>query len=244
MFFEVIRTEIQAISFAPESGDFATWILVLRDNDRALLIDSGYERHAAAVIDHLGDSVRVDSVVLSHEHEDHAYGCRELPEAEVLGAEGFPEDVLVGRAVTEIADGARIRFGDHELSFRITPGHSRYHLTTLIDEAVAHVGDLLIFTHEGRPTPPYLSDAEALDDHVRSLEWVKGLAPEILVPGHGPVLRGREEIAGAVDLRLHYLRALGDASCAVGLEECWPVDVGEVGRHDFHEMNLGKLGMG
>ena len=175
-----IDAGLEVFSFAPDGGDFVTNIVVLYDDDRALFIDSGYEHHAAAAAIRIGSSDQIKTVVLSHEHEDHAHGCRVLPEARIIVAEGFAEgfadDLFKDHLVDEVADGSRMSFGKHNLSFHSTPGHSLTHLTTVINDSIAHVGDLLIFTSDGQPTPPYLGeynsvqDNNSIEDHIQSLK--------------------------------------------------------------------------
>ncbi|MCP4574363.1 MAG: MBL fold metallo-hydrolase [bacterium] len=226
-------------TFPPDAGDFATCIAALVHGDRALLIDSGYERHATRMIEYLGARVTVDTVVLSHEHEDHSHGCRVLPECRIVAAPNFPGHVLPGRRIDAVDTGDRLVFGPFRLEFFVTPGHSHHHLVTRVDRDWAHAGDLIIHTADRCPTPPYLADGGSLTAHLESLAALAGLKARQVVCGHGPVLAGTAVIDDAIARRTEYLHRLEAAKTAI------PLATGPDARtrHDFHRMNLEKLGL-
>ncbi len=215
----------------------------LQNGNDILLIDSGYQRHTAAIIDGLSRGEQIVSVVLSHEHEDHSHGCRVVPEARVIAFKKFDKSILKGHEVVDVVNGSNMSFGSYNLIFYSSPGHCGSHMTTLIDKRIAQAGDLLVFTCDGKPTPPYLSDGNSVEDHILSLEHLRTLEPEIVVPGHGPVLRGTQEIDHAISLRLEYLTVIGHATEAPNLADCYSLDLSSIGRHDFHAMNITKLGL-
>lgn len=243
MIVHPVAPEIHLCTFAPVRSDFATNIVILASDDQALLIDSGYERHAIRVVEYLGMHRSIDTVVLSHEHEDHSFGCRALSGCEVVTAPDFPGEIIENLKVRHVNEGDDLKFGPYLLEFRLTPGHSHFHLLIVIDNRIVHAGDLLVYTADGRPTPPYLADSDSLEDHVRSLELLRELEPEIVLTGHGPILKGNELILDEINLRLQYLARLQDADGALPLAACIRQDPASFSRHDFHEMNLKKLGL-
>ncbi len=128
---------------------------------------SNRERHLEAILAAAG---RVERIVLTHHHPDHAAGARRLSELSGASVLAFG---------TELSDGYRVG----ELVAVHTPGHSPDHLcfwhpesrTLLSGDLIAGEGSILIAPPEG--------DLQA---YVDSLERVRALAPSRILPGHGP----------------------------------------------------------
>jgi len=197
----------------------------------ALLIDSAYAQQAAEVradLRSMGCSVVV--VLLSHFHPDHISGVEALPEAAVWGSERYlmtlgearPEERIPFPPVERLRSGASRRFGPFTLTFESAPGHSPCSLYTIINRTTIHVADNLMAANDGSPILPW-APYEAVGAHIRSLERLKALAPELVLLAHGRRIEGDEAIAAEIGDRLSYLRAVqeGDGD--------WSVDAATAG---------------
>ena len=183
---ERIASGVDVFTLPADRGDFSTCIVTLGHENWHVLIDAGYERHAATVVAAIGGEERILAVVLSHNHEDHVHGCRSLPHTRMIAATGTKLVDIPDHELEEVRDGESREFGDHRLQFFELPGHSRHHLGIVIDGIATHVGDLLIHTGDGTPTPPYLGYAGACRDHLQSLVRLLDLSSPCVIPGHGP----------------------------------------------------------
>ncbi|MBB1024652.1 MULTISPECIES: MBL fold metallo-hydrolase [unclassified Dietzia] len=87
-----------------------------------------------------------------------------------------------------------------------TPGHTSGHTAYLLDDlGVVFTGDSLVTSHPllaGPPRPQFLPSCFSEDEAemARSLSALGGLQADVIVPGHGPVLR--EALVDAVDQAL------------------------------------------
>ena len=148
----------------------------------AVVVDPGPddERHLLEVARTAG---RVGSIVLTHDHPDHASGASKL--AEITGA--------IVRAMRPPAGGDRLRGGDVvtsngvELRVVPTPGHTPDHTAFWSEDASAlFTGDAVL----GRGTSVIDPPEGDLVAYLRSLERMRALAPRTIYPGHGSVVLG------------------------------------------------------
>jgi len=131
---------------------------------------SDHETHLEAI---LAAASPMERIVLTHRHLDHAAGAGRLSELSGAPVLAFG---------TGLSDGDRVG----ELVAIHTPGHSPDHLcfwhpgsrTLLSGDLIAGEGSILIAPPEG--------DLQA---YVDSLKRVRALAPNRILPGHGPEVR-------------------------------------------------------
>ena len=171
---------------------------------------------AGAVIDPGGDldkvlaaagkeNVRIEKILLTHAHIDHAGGAAEL--ARTLGIpivgphpgdkfwiDGLPEQGKMfglGRCDTFEPDqwldeGDRVAVGDVELEVRHCPGHTPGHVVFFNpQQRVAFVGDVLFAGSVGRTDFPG-GDYDTLIRSIRDKLFALGDDVRF-VPGHGPI---------------------------------------------------------
>jgi hydroxyacylglutathione hydrolase len=188
-------------------------ILFEEESKRGVVIDPGGEvQRILEAIAGLG--VRIERILLTHGHIDHAGGAAALKEAlERAGGEGSPAAVPIegpderDRFLLEglerqapqfgmggvrnvapdrwLAEGDEIRIGEHAFAVLHCPGHTPGHLV-FVSEAIrfAVVGDVLFSGSIGRTDFPY-GDHAAL---IRAIEdKLLPLGDDVsFICGHGP----------------------------------------------------------
>ncbi len=146
-------------------------------------------------------------VAMTHCHPDHLEaalvlkraGCRlamHQTEIAYLEGEGRQLAAALGMGLPEFDFDATLEEGEFTVGDQVvrviaTPGHSPGHVCFHLPAQKALVsGDLVFAQGVGRVDFPG-GDAEALKASVRK---VAGLDLELLLPGHGPILKGAENI--------------------------------------------------
>jgi glyoxylase-like metal-dependent hydrolase (beta-lactamase superfamily II) len=175
---------------------------LLSGKGAATLIDAGVgdRRH----LDELNDALRqngarLERVLATHGHRDHVEGARSIAAAHPGAAfEKHPwpdEDAKYDVVWQRLADGDVVRAGDASLTVIHTPGHSPDHL------AFWHVKTNSIFTGDlvvlGSSVMIHTSRGGSLAEYLRSLERLLALAPERLLPAHGPIIEDPRTVLNA-----------------------------------------------
>lgn len=196
---------------APNPGPFTlegtnTWIV---GADPALVVDPGPDDP-----EHLGEVLRragpVAAILLTHRHRDHADGAvalARMADAPVLSASPVSSE-------RSLQDAATVQGGGVILQVVASPGHTADHVVFFEPAARGlFTGDVVL----GRGTSIIDPPEGDLAAYLRSLHRLKELDPEVIYPGHGPIvdhaaakleeyLRHREQRERQV------LDALGDRS--------------------------------
>lgn len=112
-------------------------------------------------------------------------GRRSLAEGKIA----FQGTVIVNPEVG-IKEDMTFNLGGVTASVRLTPGHTESNISVIVDaEKVMYCGDCVV-----NGFMPNTAEAE-VEKWTASLQVLLACQPEILVPGHGNVLTGRESIA-------------------------------------------------
>ncbi len=175
-----------------------TYLLIgARRSDGALapasLIDAGVGDpiHVAAVQSHLDQhGARLDHVLVTHGHADHASGAPVLAHASpVTRFAKYPwpgEDEKYAVAWEPLANGVTVPAGDENLSVLHTAGHSPDHVVFWhAPSRTAFTGDLVI---EGSSVMIHWSRGGDLAKYLEALRALIALAPAKLLPAHGPAI--------------------------------------------------------
>lgn len=178
-----------------------TWIL---GRNPAWLIDPGpaLEAHLDAIDAAVEKRGGLGGIALTHDHADHAQAVRDVqerhPGAVVAGARGHV-DVLLDDGDT---------FGP--LRALSVPGHAPDHLV-LLAGSIAFTGDAVL----GEGSVFIAPDPGALAGYLDGLRRLQALRPEVLCPGHGPVVEDPQaRLAGYIAHRLDRERRLLGALAA------------------------------
>jgi glyoxylase-like metal-dependent hydrolase (beta-lactamase superfamily II) len=157
------------------------------------LIDAGVgdARHLADLAAELdGRHARLDAVVVTHGHPDHAAGAPAIaaahPHASFTKHPWPEEDARYAVAWHRIGDGAVITAGDVPLVALHTPGHSPDHMAFWHEPSrTIFTGDLVV---QGSSVMIHWSRGGDLGQYLASLERLLGLDPRRLLPAHGPAI--------------------------------------------------------
>jgi glyoxylase-like metal-dependent hydrolase (beta-lactamase superfamily II) len=187
-----------------------TWLV---GRDPCWIVDPGpdLDAHVSAVLEEAERRGGAGGIALTHDHADHSGAV-----PAVAQATGAPVGAARGNVDTKLSDGDR--FGP--LTVLATPGHAPDHLAFVTDRA-GFTGDAVL----GEGSVFVVGGLAAYLDALRRL---RELGPQVLCPGHGPVIEDPEaKLTEYLDHRLDRERrlvaALGDGLRTVDelLDRVW-----------------------
>ena len=171
-------------SLTEADGGVASSCSLIREDDRAIVVDPGMASGAAAILGPLGalglEPGDVTDVVLGHHHPDHTLNAALFPNASVhdhwatYRGTSWEDVDAEGRELTP------------SVRLMRTPGHTPEDISTV----VGTTGGIVVLTHtwwtaEGPADDPYSEDMEALH---ASRSRILAIA-DLIVPGHGAAFR-------------------------------------------------------
>jgi glyoxylase-like metal-dependent hydrolase (beta-lactamase superfamily II) len=185
---------------ADNSGPFSldgtnSWLV---GREPAFLIDPGphLREHLDAISEEIDERGGLGAILLTHDHPDHAEAVPEM----VMRFSPTPLAAARGAATTPLRDGDS--YGPFEVM--ALPGHAPDHLV-FIAGGVAFTGDAVL----GEGSVFIAPDPGALRGYLEGLERLRGRAPSVLAPGHGPeVTDPQAKLTEYIEHRLARERAL------------------------------------
>ena len=215
--------------FEPLPGrHFGTNILVLRNENEAILIDTAYENQALQVLKDLNDDgVKIKKIIMTHFHDDHMLGLKVLPKVCTYGSYNFKVTLDMWTKKEEhryftptvlIDKSTIINFGKHELNLIPFSGHSVCGIIVNINNRYIHIGDELMFSNDGNPILP-TADGNNIKTHKESLNNLRDYSNYILILGHGRMIKGKEKIEKEINNRMSYFNAILNSSKKLTYEE-------------------------
>jgi glyoxylase-like metal-dependent hydrolase (beta-lactamase superfamily II) len=195
-----------------------TWLVAEPGSDLAIVVDpgpddEGHLRRVHTTAQEAGQ--RIETIVLTHGHQDHSAGARRL--AELTGAPVLAVDPAHRLGESGLGPGDTVRAGGCELRMITTPGHSPDSVCLLLEaDGAVLTGDTVL----GRGTTVIAGDG-SLSDYLASLDRLRTLADEAglsaLLPGHGPLLA---DPAGTLDYYIaHRTERLAEITAALAAGE-------------------------
>lgn len=176
----------------PMTGRGNNTYLLAAAHGTALLVDAGVGKseHLADLRNALDEQqARLDRVIVTHGHADHASGAPAIAAIYPARFAKLPwpeEDARYPVEWEPLADGEAVKIGDESLTVVHTPGHSPDHAVLWHAESrTAFTGDLVV---AGSSVMIHSSRGGNLQQYLDSLQRVGSLAPRLLLPAHGPAV--------------------------------------------------------
>ena len=161
-------------------------------SDKRWVVDPGspFPEENTRLLEQLQHGAPVAGIVLTHRHRDHVSGAQVL--ADALGCSIYAHPITAGEVVEKVAVDKLLEEGDTldlgggaQLRVLYTPGHAQGHICLwaanarwlVCGDMVAGVGSILIAPPDGD-----------VREYLASLERLRALEPQQLLPAHGPVI--------------------------------------------------------
>jgi glyoxylase-like metal-dependent hydrolase (beta-lactamase superfamily II) len=194
---------------------FSLVVLLNEESKSALLIDTGYEEHASAVLaDLVAMGYALWVAVISHFHPDHILGLQALPKIDIIGSPKWEETLLHYGTLEELrtfvptqitSQDTGINFGRFHLDFRPAPGHAPCSQYTVIDKAFIHVADNVMTSNDGQDILPW-AELDTISDHIASLELLRDYKGYTFLLSHGRNLVDEQLQMEAIENRVRYFQ--------------------------------------
>jgi len=179
--------------------------------EMVVLVDPGHSRYLSTLFSQMEEdgisSEDIDLVIITHSHPDHCEGLEAFLSKPVRIAMGREEEryllesgktlfEMMGKSLPEFRIDFYLREGELHLGEKVfniyqSPGHSPGSLSIYWPERkVLFTGDVVFYGGIGR-TDFLEGNSKLLKE---SIERLSRLDTEILLPGHGEIVTGREMV--------------------------------------------------
>ena len=176
-----MTAELHILTIGYADDRVASTCTLIRDGSSVIVVDPGMVARRELLLDPLAalgiTPTDVTDVVISHHHPDHTMNIALFPEARVHDFMAtYQADLWIDHEP-----------GPFDLSPAVqlvpTPGHTDQDITTLVRTASGLVAlTHLWWSEDGPADDPFAGDRATL---TASREFVLGLEPTLVVPGHG-----------------------------------------------------------
>jgi len=152
---------------------------------------------------------RLDTILITHRHADHAPAA--LPLKVATGARIIAPRNVLDEVDQRISGGETLTLEGERLDVIATPGHTNEHVCFLTAEGDLFTGDTIL----GYGTTTIFPPDGHMGDYLRSLRTLRARNPKRIYPAHGPI---REDAVALIDEyiahRLERERQVRDALAA------------------------------
>ena len=224
-----LSKDITHYMFDPRPGQvWGTNATVILNGDKAILIDTGYETQTPVLLEELASSnITVETVIITHFHDDHMEGLKTFPGIPVYGSARFREalekytpkgDHKYFTPTIPVSKPKTIVFGEHTITMIPFPGHSECTMLVKINDEFVHVADEVFFSDDGKLLLPCLDGKSEIPRQLKSLNKLKDYSGFTIIPGHGMAFGG-DGLIGAIENLCTYLKAVSESSDAISFED-------------------------
>lgn len=152
---------------------------------------------------------RLETILITHRHDDHAPAA--IPLQAATGARIIaPPGVLAG-VDQRVSGGETLTIEEVAVEVIATPGHTKEHVCYLTSDGDLFTGDTIL----GSGTTTIFPPDGHMGDYLRSLRTLRARNPKRIFPAHGPI---REDAVALIDEyiahRLERERQVRDAMAA------------------------------
>jgi glyoxylase-like metal-dependent hydrolase (beta-lactamase superfamily II) len=204
-----------------ERGWLSANNVLLCDQDRATLVDSGYVTHQAqtlALLDQALQGRPLDLLVNTHLHSDHCGGNQALqahypdlqtwiPPGLATAVQGWHEDALSYKPTGQncppfhfnglLQPGSTHRWAGMDWQVHAAPGHDPHSVILFAPEHRLLMSADALWQNGFGVVFPELVGVDAFDEVAQTLDLIEQLNPATIIPGHGAVFT---EVAPALAL--------------------------------------------
>ena len=229
MIINKIENYLSQYTFEPKTNvHFGTNVFIIKDQDRVLIIDTGYPEQGKLLNDEIiKKKMRLNTIIISHFHDDHMGGLSALESPCIIGHHDFQRTLDKWTPMQEqkqyiptriISSKTQISFGKHSIVLIPLTGHSESDLLILIDNTFLHIGDLILQDSHGTPILPAV-ERELITDHIQALVELKNYIEYPFLLSHGPMIKDPVEKMQEIDDRLRYLETLKKSKTAISYDK-------------------------
>ena len=172
---------------------------------------------------------RLDTILITHRHGDHAPGA--VPLKNATGARIIaPRDVLDDDLVAQRVRGGELLTVDGEtVEVIATPGHTNEHVCYFLRDGGLFTGDTILGSGTTAIFPP---DGD-MSDYLASLHLLRSRGPRRIYPAHGPI---REDAVALIDEYIaHRLQREAQIVTALGAA---PSTIPQLRAHIYPELDV------
>jgi glyoxylase-like metal-dependent hydrolase (beta-lactamase superfamily II) len=215
-----IQDDFYLYQFPEEStGNQGNNIIVLRNLNKALFIDTGLKEQATEIIKDLQkEYIKPEILIISHCHADHLEGLGYFNECTIISSQYYKENSMVASAMKSfipilspsitVQDSYSLTFGSFSLFIYPTPGHSRCSMSISINDDSIYIGDLIMTTTQGMPFYPLVCRDGTIKEYIHHLKKLKESKVNTVFTGHGALIRDRHTLVTLADNYIEYLTLL------------------------------------
>ena len=190
-------TDQATVLLAPNPGPMTldgtnSYLLGGNGSGSSIAVDPGPDD--AGHLTALAGTGRVELILVTHRHHDHAEGAAEL--SRLTGAPVRAADPAHCIAAAPLTDGETITTAGVVVTVLFTPGHTDDSVCFLLDLDGSTGSVLTGDTILGRGTTVIAQPDGSLGSYLASLRALSGLGPRIVLPAHGPQLPELAAVAG------------------------------------------------